>query len=111
MSIPRQLSDFPFPVLAEVVISRANPRYPWGMTKMAGRVSASALPSGKWLSQPVVAKDVASGENKPTSHLRGKAQSGIETKDLAAWRPARFNYFTALTDSIFSKVKGASTVA
>jgi len=66
-----------------------------------------STPKRKWLSQPVVAKDVASGENKPTSHLRGKAQSGIETKDLAAWRPARFNYFTALTDSIFSKVKGA----
>jgi hypothetical protein len=46
-----------------------------------------------------------------TSLLWRKAQSEIETKNLPAWRAARLNYFTALTDSIFSKVKGASTVA
>jgi hypothetical protein len=32
-------------------------------------------------------------------------------QDVRAWHPARLNYFTAFTDSIFSKVKGASTVA
>ena len=77
MSILRQPSDLPFPVLAEVVVpvpirdrfALLPPCNPSGLTKMAGRVTAFSTPREKWLSQPVVAKDVASGENKPTSHL------------------------------------------